>query len=110
MTFRELKSLLAGMPSEGTAMWRAALRNPTTVPVIREPPADWWATGDRDLLASLIDLMGLRIWQAGGGKGPRPRPITRPGSAGTGKRMGRTTMPASKARAYLDRIGPTTKP
>ena len=41
--------------------------------------AEWGAT--EHLLAATVDRLGLLIWAQGRGKGTRPTPIPRPGTA-----------------------------
>lgn len=41
------------------------------------PAASW--TVETHALASVIDLLRLQIWAQGGGEGPRPDPVKRPG-------------------------------
>ena len=80
VTFRRLRGLVANLPPDGTAVWRAQRRrySPDDPGRVAAPGPDWW-TADRDLLASIIDAGNLRLWQAGGGKGSKPLPIERPG-------------------------------
>lgn len=62
---------------------------------------------DTHLLASIVDLLAAANWQRGGGKGPRPRPIERPGVDTPGretKTMG-TPLPKEEARRILDDWG-----
>lgn len=40
---------------------------------------------DTYLLAQIADLLHIRLWQAGGGKGVKPKPIPRPGEVKTHK-------------------------
>ena len=80
VTFRRLRGLVANLPVDGTALWRAMRRaykpgEGKSAP----PPAEWW-TPERDLLAAVLDNQALQLWQAGGGQGSRPKPIRRPGS------------------------------
>ncbi len=59
---------------------------------------------DAHLLALVIDTLRTANWQRGGGKGRRPQPIRRPGTAG--RRLGRTDRDPQEVRAYLDRLRP----
>jgi hypothetical protein len=90
LTFRRLRGLIASLPPDGTALWRAQRRefeNADTPLNVVEPGSEWW-TPERDLLALVADLLSLQIWQASGAKGSRPKPISRPGS---GERKARQT-------------------
>lgn len=90
LTFRRLRGLVANLPPDGTAMWRAQRRQHEDVEAtlsVVEPDSAWW-TPERDMLALLADLMSLRIWQAGGGKGSKPRPISRPGVGRKARKRG----------------------
>lgn len=103
VTLRRLRDLLRGLPPDGTAVWRKRAREAAGKPAEpgRPLPPEWW-TPERDLLASLVDAQALRLWQAAGGKGPKPRPIRRPGV--TGKSLS-SDLPQSRIRAVLDRLG-----
>lgn len=81
VTFRRLRGLVEHLPLDGTALWRAQRRTYDPDKVKGggfSPPPEWW-TPERDLLASLVDVLNLRVWQAGGCKGSRPLPVDRPG-------------------------------
>lgn len=58
------------------------------------------------LLATLVDLGAGANWQRGGGHGPRPQPIQRPGQAAERdeRRLG-TPIPIDEARRILDDWG-----
>lgn len=58
-----------------------------------------WSTTDY-LLAVVADALAIGNWQRSGGKGPRPKPITRPGKE-TGKRMGKA-RPLHEAKRVLE--------
>ena len=61
-----LADLAAALPA-GSAVHRAT-----------DPDHAW--TIEALLLAHVVDLLALSVWQRGGGKGPRPKPIPRPGA------------------------------
>lgn len=42
-------------------------------------PKDWMWTETEHLLAAAVDALNLALYQNGGGKGPQPKPIKRPG-------------------------------
>lgn len=48
------------------------------------------------LLASVVDALHAIIWQLGGGKGPRPKLLPRPGSKQQSMSFGSDPIPASK--------------
>lgn len=98
LTFRRLRDLLAELPSEGTALRRRALKGAAESGQRVEPPADLWNLTNQ-LLAQLIDQSALRLWQAGGGKGQKPKPLPRPGVTDM-KRTG-TPMPAANVLRLL---------
>lgn len=81
LTFRRLGALIRGLPGDGTAMWRAGRRTIAPDAKGSPPPADFW-TPDRDLLASVVDLLAVQVWQktkdATKGRNA-PKPIQRPG-------------------------------
>lgn len=81
MTFRQLNVLVKGLPSDGTALWRANRQNLRPGTKGSPPPADWW-TPERDFAASQLDALAVLIWlqteDARKGKN-RPKPIARPG-------------------------------
>lgn len=47
------------------------------------PDDDTTWTNDTYLLANVVDALTAHLWQAGGGKGPRPKPLPRPGDTVT---------------------------
>lgn len=105
VTLRRLKGLIAHLPSDGTAMWRHARRNPSPATRPADPPADWW-TPERDLLASVVDSVAILTWAMRGREGSQPpKPIKRPGVE-QGRVMGNTSLPPEQAMAVLARIGP----
>lgn len=107
VTFRRLLTLMDGLPLDGTAVWRKRVRESAGKASGKHapPPAEWW-TPERDLLAMIADGQAMRMWQAGGNKGPKPRPIRRPGvSSATHS----TDMPQEQVRAALDAIGPRSR-
>ena len=80
VTFRRLRGLVASLPLDGTALWRAQRRgySPDVARTADAAPPEWW-TPERDLLATIADRQVLQMWQAGGAKGQRPQPMLRPG-------------------------------
>ncbi len=81
-------------------------RLPATCALARDTLGDaaLW-TLESHLLAVAIDALAIGNWQRGG-KGPRPKPIPRPGVKTPGTRYGGTPIDQDKARAYLDRLKP----
>lgn len=116
MTLRRLRGLVANLPLDGTALWRAMRRacKPGEGKV-SQPPAEWW-TPEREFLATLIDNQALQMWQAGGGKGARPAPIRRPGRDAadgverTGKAMSVEEFEAIRARVRESAVGEERPP
>jgi len=49
---------------------------------VRDVNPDWEWTLGAHLAAAQVDALNAQIWQAGGGKGKRPKPIPRPGTKG----------------------------
>ena len=99
---RELRDMVAGLPLEGTALWRKMLREPGAPAKAKRPSAEWWAHGDRRLLADIEYRLAVANWQRSGGKGRAPRHMA---DAPAPVRMGRTNLPPERAMAALDRIG-----
>ena len=95
LTWRELRSLLSHLPRE-SALARELLG----------PDAMWGLS--EQLLAMTLDQLRNANWQRGGCKGPRPKPIPRPGTTRTSEpvRHGRTDRDPDEVRAYLDRFKP----
>jgi hypothetical protein len=56
--------------------------------VVLGPEESVW-TLETHLLAAIADRVTQGNWQRGGGKGPKPNPITRPGVT-SGRKIGRT--------------------
>lgn len=107
LTLREMRSLVAHLPHDGHALWRKLRDTPGPKPQAKAPPDSWW-TPERDLMASLIDLVALNVWMKSedGRKGRnKPKPIERPGVS-NGRRMGKTSLPQSQVRALLAARGP----
>lgn len=107
VTLRRLDVLIKGLPPDGTAFWRAAVDDPRGSGVPRKPPASYWVP-ERDLMASVIDLLHILVWQRtrDGQRGTnQPKPIERPGVS-SGRRMGRTSLPQEQVRALLKARGP----
>lgn len=92
LTWRRLGVLVRQLPLESA-----------TVRSVRgaEP---WGAT--EHLLATVAETLAWANWQRGGGKGPRPKHIRRPGAPDAATHIGRTTRPAREVRAYLARFRP----
>jgi hypothetical protein len=104
MTWRELSTLVRGLPGDGTALWRESRRNmPKNAKGVKvsAPPAEFW-TADRDLLATVADELAVLIWMKtkDGSKGRNyPKPIARPGVSNPGEsRMG-TPMSVAELEA-----------
>lgn len=87
MTWRRLRVLMSQLPRESRLVRRL------------DPRAEWSATDH--LLASVIEALRAGNWQRGGGKGPRPRPLKRPGQE-QGKRMGKA-RPLHETTDLFDR-------
>lgn len=107
VTLRRFRDLFNGLPAEGTAQWRHARRNPAPDRQPQSPPDDWW-TGERDLLAGVIDSVNVLVWlhtkDAQDGKN-RPKPIPRPGVTAEVKPVAR--LSPGEAAARLAAIGPS---
>ena len=107
LTLRELRGLVRGLPHDGTALWRAVRDADEGQGKPKPPPASWW-TPERDLIATLIDQLSIRIWQQtqDGRKGRnQPKPIERPGVS-RGRRLGKTSLPQEQVRELLRARGP----
>lgn len=57
-------------------------------------------TLDEYLLASIADATRARVWQAGGGKGQKPKPIPRPGDKPDTEIIKGTAMTLEEAQAF----------
>lgn len=80
---------------------RGLPRDSLTVAALQGAPYAW---GDQEhLLATLIDLTAAGVWQRGGGKGPRPRPVVRPGDPLPGRHIG-TARPLNELKPLLDAL------
>lgn len=93
MTWRRFRVLLGQLPADSA-----------TVRAASGDAAAW--TLSEHLLAGILDAELAALWQRGGGKGRRPRPIERPGTKARTHRVGRTQRSGAEVRAYLDRFKP----
>lgn len=85
LSWRRLGVLVAALPRE-SATARA-----------QHGEAVEWSSADY-LLAAIYDVLAAGNWQRGGGKGPRPKPIPRPGKqAEEGNRIG-TAIPLDEMK------------
>lgn len=94
----------------GRLSWRrlaVLLRHlPIDSATVREVHGDgvaWDAT--QHLLATLIDVERMALWQRSGGRGKRPERMQRPGET-RGHRFGRTTRSEREVRDFLARFRP----
>ena len=78
LSWRRLRVLLAHLPPDSA-----------TAQAIHGPAAAWSPT--EHLLASVVDRLGLLLWANGGGKGAKPDPVPRPGSAEAARLKARRT-------------------
>jgi len=110
VTLRRFRSLIEGLPGDGTAQWRKARRTPSdTIAKASPPPDDWW-TAERDLLASVVDALNVLAWQKtkDGSKGNNPpKPIRRPGVVDDSRHLGKTTLPRAEVERILAAVGPS---
>lgn len=62
--------------------------------------------GDTEhLLADVVDLLHIQLWQKTKRGTPRPKPVPRPGVKAKGeRRFGTGRMTIAQARKYLDRF------
>jgi hypothetical protein len=91
LSWRRLDVLLAALPLDSA-----------TVQARYGETISW--TANEHLLAGTLDALNQIIWQLGGGKGSRPKRLTRPGQRP--QPMGRTNRPTAEVQAYLDRFKP----
>lgn len=99
--FRDLDDLDSGL-SLGDLLDLVSFADPTMA-IYRVLNPDWeWDLGNQ-LLAYLIDHQQLQAWAEGGKKGPRPKPIPRPGVAEKEEKKYKTTKTSTRAEidAYL---------
>lgn len=103
---RRLISLIAELPSEGTAYHRAVIRAMPEGGARQEPPEEWW-TPERHFLATLINLFRGYMWAKSDPqkRGALPEPLGPPSS----KRATapRDEVPYAVAIAALDAVAPT---
>ena len=85
---RELLSWLEHLPAD-SALMRAL--NPDIA----------WGLPEQ-LLAGVVDVLTWANYQRAGGKGPKPKPVPRPGVKANTRRYGRTSLPPVEARRILD--------
>lgn len=91
LTWRRLRSVITYLPST-SALGRS----------VNGDAAVWGTT--EYLLAHAVDELAAANWQRGG-KGPRPKPIPRPGADDPGTRkLGTGRMTLGEAQAFFDRI------
>lgn len=67
-------------------------------------PSATWDTTDY-LLAAAVDALAVANWQRGGGKGRRPKRISRPGAVDDSKQsrtFGSSSMKIAEAKAFFD--------
>lgn len=93
LSWRRLRVLVAQLPPD-SALARA----------LNGPAADWAPT--EYLLAHVVDLLAWSNYQRAHGKGRRPRPVARPGSAPTKRRHGRTNRSPQEAARLLAALQP----
>lgn len=71
-----------------------------TLRAVNPDDIDWGLP--EQLLAGIVDVLTWANYQRAGGKGPKPKPIPRPGVKTNTRRYGRTTLPPVEARRILD--------
>lgn len=86
LTWRDLWVILSCSPPESPI--HMALSDTDTAP---------WRISDY-LLAAVVDAVNIRLWQAGGGKGQKPRPVPRPEDT---RHIGRDALPVDEMREWL---------
>lgn len=59
-----------------------------------------WSVTDH-LLALVVDHLAIAQWQRGGGKGPLPKPLKRPGTEN--ERHGTASMSLEELKAWRDK-------
>jgi hypothetical protein len=92
LTWRRLRVLIRHLPLDSA-----------TVQEVQGDAVAWDTTAH--LLASLLDVERLALWQRSGGSGRRPERILRPGET-KGHRVGHVTRPEHEVRAFLARFRP----
>ena len=106
MTWRELSTLVKGLPADGTALWRESRRNmPKNAKGVKvsAPPPEFW-TPQMDMLATVADELAVLIWMKtkDAAKGRNyPKPIPRPGVTNPGESRYGTPMSAHRVLALL---------
>lgn len=60
-----------------------------------------WGVTDH-LLAAVVDALNAANWQRGGGKGPRPKPVKRPGVDDGSKTLGSQPIAIKDFDAWWD--------
>jgi hypothetical protein len=92
LSLRRLGSLVRGLPPDSA-----------TVRAILGEDALWGLP--EHLLARILDTLAGANWQRAGAKGPRPRPVPRPGTEQR-QRYGRTDASPSEVMDFLRRFKP----
>lgn len=95
---RALLSFVRGLPAESLT-WRETHPG-------RAAEGEWSDVAlVPQLLASAVDALNAISWQLGGGRGPRPRPIPRPGVDGGERVIGSDPIPVRDFDAWWEGDG-----
>lgn len=74
LSWSELKAFIAGLPAGGESALFRVLN-----------PKSWWWTPQIDFLAAVLFAVQVANWQRSGGKGAKPKMMTRPVDAKKGR-------------------------
>lgn len=89
---RRLAALVRGLPEDAA-----------TIRAVAGTEAMWGLT--EHLLARILDTLAGANWQRSGSKGPKPKPVPRPGVSDE-RRYGHTERSSSEVMAYLSQFKP----
>lgn len=87
LTWTDLRAFIRQLPPTGeSAVYRA------------QHPKSWWWTAEIDFLAANLHALQSGNWQRGGGRGPQPKPVTRPKDPKPGTKPTPTTLEEARQR------------
>ena len=107
-TYRRLLALINGLPpTSATAdVIRANTPHDHHTPALTaDEEARLWKL-EHHLLAGVLDALNAANWQRGGGKGTRPKPVTRPGVGAQKVIRNRSKLSQARKQEILNALKP----